>query len=164
MRSLTSTANPQLRSGKGWILAPSLLVTLGHCMHLSSPSRPCLPTRYSIAGSHHGIAFPLHMVKDRQVDFGRRRILIPLNINQQLTTTQPSNPQAKPALGVYMQAYTCKYLILSGQFTSVRIIMAPPRHKATVQGSSLIAPSISLHFQITKLPWMCHLPQRNLQV
>jgi len=36
--TLASTANPKMRSGKGWILAPPLLITQLHCMHLSSPA------------------------------------------------------------------------------------------------------------------------------
>jgi len=39
-------ALPTLKSGKGWILAPSLLVTQTYCMHLSSP----------------GVALPSHQV------------------------------------------------------------------------------------------------------
>ena len=35
--ALTSTASLEMRSGKGWILAPPLPVTQLHCMHLSSP-------------------------------------------------------------------------------------------------------------------------------
>ena len=44
--TLISTANPQMRSGKGCILAAPLPVTQVHCMHLSSP----------------GLALPSHQV------------------------------------------------------------------------------------------------------
>ena len=37
--TVTSTATPQNRSGKGWILAPPLPVTQVYCLHLSSPGK-----------------------------------------------------------------------------------------------------------------------------
>ena len=35
--TLAPAANPYMRSGKGWILAPALPDIQEHCMHLSSP-------------------------------------------------------------------------------------------------------------------------------
>lgn len=86
------------------------------------------------------------MVKDRQVDFGRRRILIPLNINQQSTTVQTLKPNLHL---VFIHRHThanTEGSVHNSLLRIVRIVMAFSRHKATVQGSSLIAPSISHHF------------------
>lgn len=48
-----------MRSGKGRIPVPPLLVIVYTWAPLS---QPCFPTRYSITGSGHGLAFLLHLL------------------------------------------------------------------------------------------------------
>ena len=61
--TFSSTANPKMKSGKGWILTPPLLVTQVH-----TPGHPwvcpCLPTRCSITVSSCDLAFSLQIVTE----------------------------------------------------------------------------------------------------
>jgi len=76
--ALTPTANSYMRSGKGRTLAPPLLVTQVHCMHLSSPgSWPCLPTRCSITASSCDLAFLWQQERRKTKNHTVNRKLLP---------------------------------------------------------------------------------------
>ena len=55
--TLSSTANPEMRSGKGWILSSPLLVTQYIAYTWAPLGWPCLPTRCSITASSCDLAF-----------------------------------------------------------------------------------------------------------